>query len=230
MENLDNKIIVYDDVCPLCKAYTAGFVKMGWLEKRTGFTNAPPEMLAKIDLNRARHEIPLFDTETGETHYGLDALFLILGSKMPIFKPLFRNSIFRGILYQFYQIITFNRRLIAGSSAPTEGFDCAPDVNVFYRVFYICLMVFAGFFLGRPMLGWWATELGWIPKMALILHAILLFSIIFAKKRFDFMGHWATIFFVNMVLIRIFPVHFYLPILSFSWAIFMAIQRWKLVK
>jgi len=123
----------------MCNAYTAGFVRMGWLKHRTGFADAPPELLQKIDLNRARHEIPLFDTQTGEVIYGVNALFLILGERMPFFKPLFRNRIFRSAVYQLYQLITYNRRIIAGSAAPKTGFDCAPDVNLFYRWLYIGL-------------------------------------------------------------------------------------------
>ncbi len=139
MEEFDNKIIVYDDVCPMCRAYTSGFVRLGWLKHRTGFADAPEELLGQIDLDRARHEIPLLDTGTGEVVYGLDALFLILGKRMPFLKPLFRNRLFRGFLYQLYQIVTYNRRVIAGSRAPETGFDCAPDVNLFYRWLYIGL-------------------------------------------------------------------------------------------
>src|SRR5262245_26537533 len=122
MNTLDHKVIIYDDVCPLCNAYTGGFVKLGWLNQRTGFASAAPELLEDIDLNRARHEIPLYDTETKQTLYGLDALFLILGSKMPWFRPLFRNRVFRTAVKQVYQVITYNRRIIAGSRAPEQGF------------------------------------------------------------------------------------------------------------
>ncbi len=229
METLENKVIIYDDVCPLCKAYTAGFVKLGWLEKRTGFTDAPPEMLANIDLDRARHEIPLYDTVTGKTHYGLDALFLILGNKMPVFRPLFGTRIFRWVLYQFYQLITFNRRLIAGSSSPASGFDCAPDVNIFWRSVFLFLMVGGGLFFAKPIIGLWATELGWVPKTALVLHGFFIFLIVFAKKRFDYLGLWATVFFVNMVLLRLLPTGFWLPVLPFLLAVFMMKRRWKLV-
>jgi predicted DCC family thiol-disulfide oxidoreductase YuxK len=89
---LPNKIILYDDVCPLCKAYTNGFVALGWLlpEHRIGFSEAPEALLNRIDLDRARHEIPLYDTESGETLYGKEALFFILGAAIPLLKPLFR--------------------------------------------------------------------------------------------------------------------------------------------
>ena len=80
-KNLDSKVIIYDDVCPLCKAYTSGFVQAGWLrpENRIGFAEAPTALIERIDIDRARHEIPLYDRVTGETLYGKEALFFILG-------------------------------------------------------------------------------------------------------------------------------------------------------
>lgn len=124
-------------------------------ERTSGLANVSPELLAKIDFDRARHEIPLLDTQTGEVTYGLNALFLIIGEQMPIFKPLFRSSWFRPLLYPLYQIITYNRRIIAGSGAPKSGCDCAPDVNLFYRWLFSIAVLGGGcsFF---PYLGqWW---------------------------------------------------------------------------
>ena len=44
MKPLAHKVIIYDDVCPMCKAYTQGFVRIGWLpaENRVGLmVNVP---------------------------------------------------------------------------------------------------------------------------------------------------------------------------------------------
>ena len=53
MKTLAHKIIIYDDVCPMCKAYTEGFVQLGWLplENRIGFSQVPKAILDKIDSN-----------------------------------------------------------------------------------------------------------------------------------------------------------------------------------
>lgn len=40
MQTVENKVIVYDDVCPLCNAYTGCFLQLGWLKHRTGFAEA----------------------------------------------------------------------------------------------------------------------------------------------------------------------------------------------
>ena len=42
------------------------------------------------------------------------------------------------MFYPLYQIITYNRRVIAGCAVAC-GFDCAPDLNRFYRTVYLLL-------------------------------------------------------------------------------------------
>lgn len=208
MKTLMNKVIIYDDVCPLCKAYTEGFVQLGWLmpENRIGFATASPELLKRIDIDRARHEIPLFDSVTGETLYGKDALFYIIGEQFPLLKPLFNFSIFRGFIYFLYQIITYNRRIIVGSKAPKTGFDCAPDFNLKYRLIYILIAVLI-IILGID----WRSVLGFNILNTAFLIAILrgvLFKTLNTKM--DYFGHLATValivYILNPFLNGIFPV------------------------
>jgi predicted DCC family thiol-disulfide oxidoreductase YuxK len=202
MESLDQKVIIYDDACPMCKAYTAGFVKAGWLQHRSGFSNADPDMIAKIDLDRARHEIPLLDLQTGKVVYGLDALFLIIGTKWPVFKPLFKATWFKKLLYPLYQIITYNRRVIAGSGAPVNGFDCAPDVNLFYRWLYIGLAVLGATFLYWPL--WQHTDT--IANALVLLQLITPVLVIWMRHKLDFMGHWATVALASGLVTALLPV------------------------
>ena len=201
MQTLENKVIVYDDACPMCQAYTAGFIKAGWLKERKGFAQVSPELLAKIDFDRARHEIPLLDTKTGEVTYGLSALFLIIGERMPIFKPLFRSRWFRPMLYPLYQIITYNRRIIAGSGAPKTGCDCAPDINLFYRWLYIVLAVLGGAWLSYASWGYGQLAGGTF----IITHLALLLAVVFVPKRLDFVGHWATVFLATSFIFWVMP-------------------------
>lgn len=140
---LDNKVIVYDDSCPMCKLYTYWFVAWGFLrpENRIGFTTAPAEVTSHVDLNRARHEIPLYDRETKQALYGLSALTYILGSRWTWLKPVFRSRLFLWTFHPIYQIITYNRRVIAGCKHCGNGFDCAPDLNRFYRTAYFLIAI-----------------------------------------------------------------------------------------
>ena len=135
---LESKVIIYDDSCPMCKLYTYWFVAWGFLapENRIGFATAPANITSHVDLDRGRHEIPLFDRDTKETIYGLKALTYVLGSRWTWLKPFFESRVFMWMFYPLYQIITYNRRVIAGCQACC-GFDCAPDLNRFYRSVYL---------------------------------------------------------------------------------------------
>ncbi len=201
MSAIENKVLIYDDVCPMCQAYSAGFIRLGWLKQRRSFGAVSPTLLQQLDLDRARHEIPLYDEMSGETIYGLDALFFLIGQQLPWLRPLFRLRIFRKTLYFFYQIVTFNRRIIAGSQAPAAGFDCAPDVNLFYRWLYIGLAGLASFFLIKPVM---ASGVWLLPAM-LTLHAVALFIGLWLPKRLDLAGHAATLLLINALLISILP-------------------------
>ena len=112
---LENKVIVYDDSCPMCKIYTWWFVAMGLLkpENRVGFATASPEITSNIDLDRSRHEIPLYDRATGNTIYGLKAMTHILASRWEWLSPIFESRPFWWTFHPIYEIITYNRRVIA---------------------------------------------------------------------------------------------------------------------
>ena len=200
-KNLDSKVIIYDDVCPLCKAYTSGFVRAGWLrpENRIGFAEAPTAIIERIDIDRARHEIPLYDRVTGETLYGKEALFFILGEAIPIFRPLFRLRFFRAFIFCLYQIITYNRRIIANSRPPAKGFDCAPDFNAFYRWLYIGLMGMGAGFLfysAAPNFDLFLSIL-----VSLIGIAVILGCLIPAiSVQTSYFGHLATVLFIIAIL------------------------------
>ena len=124
----------------MCKLYTYWFVAWGFLapENRIGFATAPANVTSHVDLDRGRHEIPLFDRTTKETIYGLAALTYVLGSRWTWLKPFFESRVFMWMFYPLYQIVTYNRRVIAGCQACC-GFDCAPDLNRFYRSVYLLI-------------------------------------------------------------------------------------------
>ena len=166
---LQNKVILYDDSCPMCKAYTQGFVRMGILtpDHRVGLAHAASDYTAHLDLNRARHEIPLLDTQTGEVTYGMDALFTLIGHRFPLFTPLFQRPRFRALVYGLYQVITYNRRVIAGCAPPRSGFDCAPDFNRAVRLRYL-----------RIALVTWLLLVGSVAGVALVAHERVLAALI----------------------------------------------------
>jgi predicted DCC family thiol-disulfide oxidoreductase YuxK len=81
---MENKILIYDDNCPLCTWYSGLFVKYGYLnaDGRKPFSTLDSELLAKIDFDKSRNEIPLLDTTTNKVLYGIDALLEILDQKL----------------------------------------------------------------------------------------------------------------------------------------------------
>ena len=131
--------------------FDAGFLKP---ENRIGFASASPEITSHVDLDRGRHEIPLYDRSTHETIYGLAALTFILGSRWTWLKPVFKSLVFYWIFHPLYEIITYNRRVIAGCKHCC-GFDCAPDLNRFYRSVYLGLAgTFVFFIFGLLLANW----------------------------------------------------------------------------
>ena len=196
---LEDKVIVYDDSCPMCKIYTYWFVAVGLLkqENRVGFATASQEITANIDMDRGRHEIPLYDRVTGETIYGLTAMTHILASRWAWLKPIFASKPFLWTFRPIYQIITYNRRVIAGCKHCC-GFDCAPDLNKFYRSVYlgiagafiflvIALLTINGTLLGSIGLGL-ITGFGCYGLIAGSIHRVASGSL----AGWNFAGNYAT--------------------------------------
>ncbi len=226
----------------MCKWYTEEFVNQGMLaaENRLGFSQVSPEILQHIDIDRSRHEIPLFDTETKETLYGPEALYCLLGEKMPFFKPLFNNGIFKGSIWQFYKIITYNRRIIAGSAAPKTGFDCAPNFHLFYRWLYIFLAFLGVSLIAKHVIIYTLAYKNIGLNAALIGISALIFSSIimgfFLPKRISYWGHLATLLLADNLLagvvlglgsfIGILPLGIWAAVLG-GFCLFIGFLTWK---
>lgn len=202
MNTLKDQMIIYDDSCPMCTAYTGAFTQLGWLSERIPFSTVSKDLLGKIDVDRGRHEIPLYNPLNETVIYGLDALFLIIGSRFPWLKPLLKNRVFRLFWKQIYWIITYNRRIIAGSRAPRTGLDCAPDRHLGYRWLYIGILLMISFFLflnyynSYPTIGLFTLPAAFFLISGLILH----------KDRLTWLGHWITIIFIQVLFMCFLPV------------------------
>src|SRR6478672_5307910 len=106
------KTLIYDNECPLCAAYTTAFVKTGILDKegRTSFDDAGTEVLKCIDPNRSKNEIPLIDSASGKTWYGIDALLELMGAKMKWVKIIGELPLVNWCLKKMYKLISYNRK------------------------------------------------------------------------------------------------------------------------
>lgn len=139
MKTLAHHVLIFDNKCPLCKAYTKAFVKTGMLDDngREAYSEASQATCTLINMDRARNEVALVNTKTGQVFYGIDSLFRILGHAFPIFAPLFRFAPFRALMKRVYSFISYNRKVIIPVKSSDDG--CVPDFNLPYRLTYIAV-------------------------------------------------------------------------------------------
>jgi predicted DCC family thiol-disulfide oxidoreductase YuxK len=119
---MNTKIIIYDDNCPICSAYTNAFVKTGLLDKggRKNFSTITPELLSKIDFKKSVNEIPVIDTASGQVWYGINALLEILQGKIPFAKSIGNIQFIKWSLTKFYKFISYNRRVLWQAKEKTQ--------------------------------------------------------------------------------------------------------------
>ena len=118
-------VFLYDDCCPLCRGYTKTFTALGWAE-RAPFSTIDEATLAALDMDRARHHIPLHDPN-GPTRYGLDGILDVVEDEVELLGRIGKHPAVRALLDRLYWFITYNRRHIITAAPPVTGVDCAPD-------------------------------------------------------------------------------------------------------
>lgn len=145
-----NYVMIYDDQCPLCNAYTSGFVKAGLLQKnnRIPFSSAGDDLMNTINISKAVNEIPLVDTDDHKVYYGIDALLQVLGQKMPLIKTICNIKPIKWFLLKLYKLISYNRKVIVAKRCGSGDFDCSPAFSTKYRL----LLFFIGLTFNTLML------------------------------------------------------------------------------
>lgn len=147
------KIILFDEVCPLCRVYTGAFVLCGLLGRdgRMGFPEGIRTWGHQVDPDRARQEIPLVDAAGGATLYGVEALLWILGQRFPRLVGIARVRWVRRLLETAYHFISSNRRVIVGTTEATRPEEGAPAFDRRQRLIWlglaggICLLILLAF-------------------------------------------------------------------------------------
>lgn len=192
-------MLLYDADCPLCVWYTGAFVKWGWMSpsERVAWDQMPEVAAEVVDADRSRHEIALFDASTGRVWYGVDSLLAILGRKMPLIERIGHLPLVHGGLKLFYQLITYNRKIIAGKAAADCKGTCNPDFHAGWRVAYILLAFVASLSL---LMGWFgffhSPEMlwGWGLAVAIFVATPVLLMLRLPRRRsWDVAGHAATV-------------------------------------
>lgn len=138
---MKNRILIYDDNCPLCSWYSSLFVQFGFLPAagRVPFSTIDDAVAAKIDLERSKNEIPLADISSGKVWYGIDALLEILGQPFPLIKKAGHLKSLHWLLKKFYKLISYNRKVIVAKRCSAGAIDCSPEMNYFYRILFMFL-------------------------------------------------------------------------------------------
>jgi len=138
-----NRILLYDDYCPLCTWYSGLFVKFHLLEpgNRIAFSKADLSVLTAIDIEKGKDEIPLFDPATGQTLYGIDSLLEILDPKIPCIKRIGNTKPVNWFLRKLYKLISCNRKVIVAKKCGPGTFDCSPGFNLRYRTAFLLIFL-----------------------------------------------------------------------------------------
>ena len=214
MDTPDRKVIVYDDNCPMCAVYTAGFVRWGVLarENRVGFTQLDrlpaPEVANRLDPFRSRHEIPLVDLGGGPTLYGVDAMVYLLRQRVPLVGHLARVKPLHRCFRFLYSLVSYNRRILVPTRKRGAGFDCSPDFHLGYRVAFIAgALVLTSLItcaFGQSTAAYWPVDNPGVKTLltgATAWAVPALLALIFAKKAVDYLGHLTTVVILGALLL-----------------------------
>jgi predicted DCC family thiol-disulfide oxidoreductase YuxK len=141
MKTLENHTLVYDKDCPMCKLYTNAFIKTNMLDPngRIDYCSVDSSAFPNLNMARAKDEIALVNTETGNITYGIDSLFKILANAFPVLKYIFMSGVFRLTMSKLYSFVSFNRKVIAPDKNFESQTSCTPSFNLRYRWEYIVL-------------------------------------------------------------------------------------------
>lgn len=140
---MKQKLLIYDDNCPLCAWYSNLFVKYDLLqsEERKPFSRLDNDILLRIDFDKRKDEIPYIDTATGKVLYGIDALVDILSAKMPWLPAVVNIKPVNWFLRKLYKLVSYNRKVIVAKKCGKGDIDCAPSFNIFYRLLFLVLFL-----------------------------------------------------------------------------------------
>lgn len=140
MKTLENQTLLYDEDCPLCQAYTTGFIKIGMLDQngKKPFTDLTNEENNFIDIKRASNEIALVDNKNKTVIYGIDSLLKVIGNSFPWMEKVGNVPPIKYFLKKLYSFISYNRKvIIPNKKAKDEALQCIPSFSYKYRILYI---------------------------------------------------------------------------------------------
>lgn len=217
MKTLYNQTLLYDEDCPLCRAYTTGFIQAGMLgtNGKKPFVALSASERKFIDLKRAANEIALVDNENKTVLYGIDSLLKVIGNSFPWMAKTGHWKPVNFLLRKLYAFISYNRKVIIPSAKkPENELVCVPDFNFRYRLLFIA---FAG--LMTSLVLWkFAGLLPQLPKGNFMRELILAFGQLIFQGGFLIGKDKKTIlnYFGNLMTVSFMGALILLPVLFIS--------------
>lgn len=196
----------------MCQLYGNRFVKAGLIEESSicAYQDVPQDTQMKVDFERAKDEIAMYDVVSGETTYGLQSILKILTQKHPGWKKFLHSDFVFKPLNYLYKFISYNRKVIAPtSSIKVSGRLCEPTFKKSYRlayIFFVALMtaIIVNSFTAQlfPHFGWTHSiynelmicfgQVAWQGAAAFFL---------LKEKRLSYLGNMSTVSMIGGILL-----------------------------
>ncbi len=143
MRTLNYHKLLIDTDCPMCRMYSSAFEQTGLLENgsTTPYQFLDCSLANTVNLNKAKNEIALLNTQTNEVTYGLDSLKKIILYSLPALNPILNFTPIDWFLRKLYKFISYNRKVIAPTNTGIHTYECIPDFNLKYRLTYLLFVV-----------------------------------------------------------------------------------------
>jgi len=206
----NNKLLIDRD-CPLCTTYGNGFTRFGLIDSGCAlpYQSSQAGELTEIDHDRARNEIALLVTITGETTYGLASIIKILFHRRPLLEKIVNLSPVFITLDTVYKVISYNRNVIAPPSYPSKVRPCIPDFHLAYRWAYIIFVALATALIVNNFTSLLFPHFGWPHSLGTELcicfgqvlwqgTAMLLFS---PKNKMTYLGNMSTVSMIGALIL-----------------------------
>jgi len=200
MKTLENHTLIYDCECPLCNAYTGGFVKYGLLDEKGRTAYRDFAFDSTIDRKLACNKIALVNNTTHEVTYGIDSLLKILASRFPLIGKIGSVGIVHSFLELLYAFISYNRKMIAPGKVQSDQ-ACVPSRNVWARGAFVlfcaaAVHVLVTWYFNAYCAAYKTPGLH-VPDFALFCSQLLLQGITFRLLRqkgfYDYAGHMSFV-------------------------------------
>lgn len=210
MKTLANHALLYDEECLMCNLYTAGFIKANMLDNqgRKPFVNITTEEENYIDIQRAKNEIALFDTQSKRVYYGIESLLKVIGTSFPWMEKIGNWKPINYFLKKLYKFISYNRKVIVPNKTNVgDQINCIPDFNKKYLLFYIA---FATLFTALVLFQY-AELTVFLPKATFVREVLLAtgqigFQALFIRKidnqkQLNYIGNLITVSIIGSLLL-----------------------------